>query len=62
MKEFSNAPQKKEGDKRIQQWPNYNGAYTADGMTANCPNAKDPSTDLPEPSKFVKRCQLNYCA
>ena len=23
--------------------------------------AKDPSADLPVPSKFVKRCQLNCC-
>ena len=55
----------KEGrDERIQQCTNYNGTtgnYTADGLTAEDLNAKDPSADLPEPSKFVKRCQLNCC-
>ena len=55
---------KKEGDERIQKWTNYNGAtgnYTADDLTAENLIAKDPSADLPEPSKFVKRCQLNCC-
>ena len=32
---------------------------TADGLTAESLIAKEPSADLPEPSKFVKRCQLN---
>ena len=47
----------KEGDEIIQQWTNCNGAtgnYTADGLTAENLIAKDPSADLPEPSKFVK--------
>ena len=35
--------------------------YTAGGLTAESLIAKDPSGDLPEPSKFVKRYQLNYC-
>ena len=55
---------KKEGNEIIQQWTNYNGAtgyYTADGLTAENLIAKNPSADLPEPSKFVKRRQLNYC-
>ena len=50
------------GNERIQQWTNYNGAtgnYTADGLTAENLIAKDPSTNLPEPSKFVKRRKLN---
>ena len=34
---------------------------TADGLTAENLIAKDPSADLPQPSKFVKRCQLNCC-
>ena len=34
--------------------------YTADGLAADSLIANDPSADLPEPSKFVKRCQLNY--
>ena len=34
---------------------------TADGLTAENLIAKGPSTDLPEPSKFVKRRQLNCC-
>ena len=33
----------------------------ADGLTAENLIAKDPSADLPEASKFVKRCQLNCC-
>ena len=37
------------------------GNYTADGLTAENLIAKDPSADLPEPSKFVKRRQLNCC-
>ena len=63
MKELSTNG-KKEGDEIIQQWTNYNGAtgnYTADGLTAENLIAKDPSADLPEPLKFVKRCQLNCC-
>ena len=32
---------------------------TADGLTAENLIDKDQSSDLPEPSKFVKRCQLN---
>ena len=32
-----------------------------DGLTVNNLIAKDPSADLPEPSKFVKRRQLNCC-
>ena len=58
MKEFSSGPKGKEGDEIIQQWNNYNrstGNYTADGLTAENLITKDPSTDLPEPSKFVKR-------
>ena len=35
--------------------------YTTDGLTAENLIAKEPSADLPEPSKFVKRCQLDYC-
>ena len=35
--------------------------WTVDGLTAESPIAKDPSAGLPEPSKFVKRRQLNYC-
>ena len=35
--------------------------YTADGLTAEILVAKDPSADLPEPSKYVKRSQLNCC-
>ena len=31
------------------------------GLTAENPIAKDPSADLPEPSKFVNRRQLNCC-
>ena len=53
---------KKEVDERIQEWTNYNGAtgnYTADDLTAENLIAKDPSADLPEPSKFVTRRQLN---
>ena len=49
MKEFSWTNGKKEGDERIQQWTNYNGAtenYTADGLTAENLIAKDPSADL----------------
>ena len=41
---------------------NYNGAtgnYIADGLTVENIIAKDPSADMPEPSKFVKRCQLS---
>ena len=30
-------------------------------LTAENLDAKDPSADLPEPSKFVKRRQLNCC-
>ena len=44
---------------RIQLWTNYNGTtgnYTAENLIA-----KDPSADLPEPSKFVKRRQFNCC-
>ena len=55
---------KKEGDERIQQWTNFNGATgnsTADGLTAENLIVKDSSEDLPEPSKFVKRRQLNCC-
>ena len=37
------------------------GNYTADGLTAENLIAKDPSADLPEPSQFVKRRQLNCC-
>ena len=53
---------KKKGDERTQQWSNYNGEtgnYTADGLTAENLIAKDPTADLPEPLKFVKRRQLN---
>ena len=46
MKEFSNR---------------LTGNYTADGLTAENLIAKDPSADLPEPSKFVKTRQLNCC-
>ena len=35
--------------------------YTADGLTAKNLIAKDASADLPEPSKFAKRRQLNCC-
>ena len=35
--------------------------YTVDGLTAENLIVKDPSADLPEPSKFVKRHQLNCC-
>ena len=31
------------------------------GLTAQNLIAKDPSADLPEPSKFGKRRQLNCC-
>ena len=31
------------------------------GLTAENLIAKDPSAELPEPSKFVKRRQLNCC-
>ena len=34
---------------------------TASGLRAESQIAKDPSADLPEPSKIVKRCQWNYC-
>ena len=34
---------------------------TAGGLSDESLIAKYPSADLPEPSKFVKRCQLNYC-
>ena len=73
MKEFSSGPTDeriqqwtngKEGVERIQQWNNYNGAtgnYTADGLTVENLITKDPSADLPEPLKFVKRYQLNCC-
>ena len=56
--------ERRRGDERIQQWTNYNGAtgnYTADGLTAENLIAKYSSADLPEPSKFVKRCLLNCC-
>ena len=35
----------------------------SNGLTSMVPqeNAKNPSADLPEPSKFVQRCQLNCC-
>ena len=55
---------KEGGDEIIQQWTNYNGAtgnYTADGLTAENLIVKDSSADLSEPSKFVKRYQLNCC-
>ena len=65
MKEFSSwINGKKEGGEIIQQWTNYNGAtgnYTADGLTTENLIAKDPSADLPERSKFLKRRQLNCC-
>ena len=51
MKEFSN------GLTSMMEQEN----YTADGLTAENLIAKDPSADLPEPSKFVKRRQLNCC-
>ena len=56
VKEFSNGPMERRGGggERIQQWTNYNGAtgnYTADGLTAENLIAKDPSADLPGPSK-----------
>ena len=35
--------------------------YTAGGLTAESLIAKNPSVDLPELLKFVKRHQLNYC-
>ena len=35
--------------------------YTADGLSAENLIVKDPSADLPEPSKLVKRCQLYCC-
>ena len=35
------------------------GKYTADGVTAENLIAKDPRADLPEPSKFMRRRQLN---
>ena len=34
---------------------------TADGLIAENLIAKESSADLPEPSKFVKRRQLNCC-
>ena len=34
---------------------------TADSLTAENPIAKDPSADLSELLKIVKRCQLNCC-
>ena len=52
MKEFSNG------------LTNYNGAagnYTVDVLTAENLIAKDPSADLPEPSKCMKRRQFNCC-
>ena len=55
---------KKEGDERIQQWTNFNGAtgnYTGNGQTAENMIAIDPSADLPELSILVKRRQLNCC-
>ena len=36
-------------------------SYTADGLTAENLITTDLSADLPEPSKFVKRCQLDCC-
>ena len=44
MKEFSN-----ELTTMVQQ-----EYYTADGLTADSQIAKDPSSDLPEPSKICK--------
>ena len=38
-----------------------NRNYTADGLTAENLIPKDPSADLPVPSKFVNRCQLKCC-
>ena len=49
MKEFSNGL-----TSMLQQ-----NQETADGLTAENLIAKYPSADLPEPSKFVKRRQLN---
>ena len=59
IKEFSNGPMesRRERDETIQQWTNFNGAIgksNADGLTAENLIAKDPSADLPEPSKFVE--------
>ena len=51
MKEFSN------GLTSMVQQVN----LTTDGLTAENLIAKHPSADLPEPSKFVKRRQLNCC-
>ena len=64
MKEFSSGPMERR--RGMKEFSNglYNGAtgnYTADGLTAENLIAKDPSADLPEPSKFVKRRQLNCC-
>ena len=52
MKEFSNG---------LAMYNGATGNYTADGLAAENLIAKDSSADLPEPSKFVKRCQLNCC-
>ena len=49
---------KEGGDKRIQQWTNYNGAIGilhCWGLTAESLIAKDQSANLPEQSKFAKR-------
>ena len=52
MKEFSNG---------LIMYNGATGNYTADDLTAENLIAKDPSADLTESSKFVKRCQLNCC-
>ena len=64
MKEFSRGPTERWGIKEFS-----NGLTTmvqqenktADGLTAENLITKDQSADVPEPSKFVKRCQLNCC-
>ena len=63
MKEFSSGPMERRGGggERIQQWTNYSGAtgnYTADGLTAENKIAKDPSADLPEPSKICEETPI----
>ena len=63
MKEFSNGPmdERRRGKKEFSNGltPMVQQEYmTADGLTGESLIAK---ADMPEPSKFVKRRQLNYC-
>ena len=64
MKEFSSGPTERRGMKEFSNGITtmvQTGNYTADGLTAENLITKDPSADLPKPSTFVKKRQLNCC-